>query len=784
VFALGVMLYELLTGELPWADGAAATDTDPLRPSARVTTSTQPAAPSTVAQRRQLAATLRGDLDWITLKALARERDDRYQAVAELAADIERHLRGETVSVGPPSLRYRLRKFVRRKRAVIAVSLSGVVVVAGLGIAFAYGSTKQAEAEDARTAVATNQADVRSVVARLLQRAEDPALFGTAAGDDVRKALGIEAVHFADALLASDPDDVQLQAGRCDALQSLSRVCWLLGEPTQARAVANEAVHIGERLFAAEPSSLRWRALLGTAQMHLGRAIMLAGDAGQAHSHLASAAEHLAACRAAQPDRYATMYAGVLLDVAGTLPPAANEQAISACRQAIDLYQSRPEIRDPATTLHGDYVGARLWLVRLLAGSRRHQEAKDELDSFAGEILRLDARRGDLASEFYRLRGQVRRQLGERGPSTLPDLEAAVAAAEQYRIAQPRRHRAHRGLGQRLIDLGYVQNYIGEFATSSASYHRSIEAAETMVRLFPDDPTALSFLCTNLCTFAYVLRDRFRRSDLAEAAACVTRAIEVETQIPASVVTGRTPRWQLATTLAGIEESRGAVDWGRLWREVDAMLPPGDLSWHDADLDIWLEAGIGIARWRLANGELDQAAERLQAAHTAAVAGKADKRLVEIEYLQASIAATNGDHAAAAAAADRVLACRNTWYGRRRAADCMYLAWRAARSQPATDPEIVAGYRQLAVQWYGMVVRTLDEDITQDPRDPWYVLPWAFSKLHLADMEAADGNTGEAKELLATALQHLEAVHEEAQLDQWDETSYRAGVELQQRLEH
>jgi hypothetical protein len=114
----------------------------------------------------------------------------------------------------------------------------------------------------------------------------------------------------------------------------------------------------------------------------------------------------------------------------------------------------------------------------------------------------------------------------------------------------------------------------------------------------------------------------------------------------------------------------------------------------------------------------------------------------------------------------------------------MYLAWRAARSQPATDPEIVAGYRQLAVQWYGMVVRTLDEDITQDPRDPWYVLPWAFSKLHLADMEAADGNTGEAKELLATALQHLEAVHEEAQLDQWDETSYRAGVELQQRLEH
>src|SRR5690606_3689689 len=114
VFALGVMLYELLTGELPWARGAAATDSEPVRPSVRVTTSSSAASSSPPTQRRQLAAELRGDLDWITLKALARERDERYASVALLAEDLERHLGRRPVSVGPPSTRYRLRKFVRR----------------------------------------------------------------------------------------------------------------------------------------------------------------------------------------------------------------------------------------------------------------------------------------------------------------------------------------------------------------------------------------------------------------------------------------------------------------------------------------------------------------------------------------------------------------------------------------------------------------------------------------------------------------------------------------------
>src|SRR5690606_36101275 len=90
VFALGVMLYELATGVLPWPRGAATTDTEPTRPSAKV--AARDAAGGSTSGRQKLASELRGDLDWITLKALARDATRRYADAAELADDLDRHL--------------------------------------------------------------------------------------------------------------------------------------------------------------------------------------------------------------------------------------------------------------------------------------------------------------------------------------------------------------------------------------------------------------------------------------------------------------------------------------------------------------------------------------------------------------------------------------------------------------------------------------------------------------------------------------------------------------------
>jgi eukaryotic-like serine/threonine-protein kinase len=146
VYALGVLLYELLVGAHPfdpkrlreagWAEiDRILREEEPVRPSTRI--SSLGADATTVADRRKtdpaaLRRELTGELDWITLKALEKDQERRYGTADELAKDIERHLKDEPVSAGPPGAAYRLKKLIRRHRAAFAAAAAFLLAVAGV----------------------------------------------------------------------------------------------------------------------------------------------------------------------------------------------------------------------------------------------------------------------------------------------------------------------------------------------------------------------------------------------------------------------------------------------------------------------------------------------------------------------------------------------------------------------------------------------------------------------------------------------------------------------------
>jgi serine/threonine protein kinase len=168
IYSLGVLLYELLTGTTPFDKKRLQKapfdeilriirEEEPPKPSARL--STTPELASVAASRglepKQLSGLVRGELDWIVMKCLEKDRNRRYETANGLAMDLQHYLADEPVSAGPPSAWYRLRKFLRRNKGpVLAVLLVTLALVGGVAV-----STWQAvRAVSAREQAIANEA--------------------------------------------------------------------------------------------------------------------------------------------------------------------------------------------------------------------------------------------------------------------------------------------------------------------------------------------------------------------------------------------------------------------------------------------------------------------------------------------------------------------------------------------------------------------------------------------------------------------------------------------------
>ncbi len=161
-----MLLYELLTGNTP-LDRRQLSDSslseilrlireeDPKKPSTRLSTQEDEsiaAARNTVSSR--LIRNVRGDLDWIVMKALEKDPARRYETASSLARDIRHYLAGEAVEAGPPSARYRLRKLASKHRAALATAAA---VIAVLIVTTAISSREAIRANHAEASARTDR---------------------------------------------------------------------------------------------------------------------------------------------------------------------------------------------------------------------------------------------------------------------------------------------------------------------------------------------------------------------------------------------------------------------------------------------------------------------------------------------------------------------------------------------------------------------------------------------------------------------------------------------------
>ncbi len=217
VYSLGVLLYELLTGTTPISRsqfGNAAffdalrmiRELEPEKPSTRISSVEQ--APTIAANRStepiRLSGLVRGDLDWIAMKALAKERLRRYQTAKDLADDLQRYLNHEPVAAGPPSFWYRARKHAMRHRAWFAIATTALVAAVAVFTGSLINTARVKSESDRRLAALE--------LLRLERDAKDEALQQAARDRDAKsEALEAEQLARRQADLSSEKAVLALQ---------------------------------------------------------------------------------------------------------------------------------------------------------------------------------------------------------------------------------------------------------------------------------------------------------------------------------------------------------------------------------------------------------------------------------------------------------------------------------------------------------------------------------------------------------------------------------------------
>ena len=516
IYSLGVILYQLLTGELPFESkhlrsssyeelGRKLREIEPARPSSRLRTlgeGVTASARSRATDPRSLRIQLEGDLDAITLKAMEKDRERRYGTPSELAADIGRHLRHEPVLARPPSQLYRLRKYVRRHRIGVAVASGLVLLLIGFAATMAVQTRRIArarhEAEVQRRIAERRLQDVRKLATSFVFEFHD-AIANLAGATAARQLVVSKGLEYLDRLAADSGQDRSLQADLADAYDRMSDI---QGNPfgsnigdvraslesTRKATAIREA--LAKNLDPQSPEGLAYRRSL----LRLGDAYQATGrskDAGDVYRQVVTAGEE---SLGRNPDDSETqkMVARASQRLCAILMALGDGAgALGNCQRSLSVYDrllAQPSadvrIRENAAGAAVAYANA----LRLTGNPREalavNGRAIAALERLSSENPMNGDARLELATALAR-QGTIQSELSEDG-AALDSYQRGVDVFDELLVADPVNERIRTLLSYLLLRRSPTLLRAGLTAEASASSRRGLG----LLRAQAERPTA------------------------------------------------------------------------------------------------------------------------------------------------------------------------------------------------------------------------------------------------------------------------------------------------------
>ncbi|HVK12059.1 MAG TPA: serine/threonine-protein kinase [Gemmataceae bacterium] len=605
IYSLGVLLYELLTGTTPFARERFQTaaydeirriirEEEPARPSARISTLGLAADTVSVNRRsdpKQLSRLVRGELDWIVMKALEKDRARRYDTAAGLASDVRRYLADEPVLACPPSAGYRLRKFIRRHRHVLAGTLAVVLLlvtaVTALTVDLVSVKRERREKEAALEAEGTRRKQARTALDAMSSMILENLLGRQPVLLPEHKVFLEQALRYYEEFAADTGQDEESRAGVAGAFYRVGFIRQRLGQWAAATAAWEACRDLCVALVADFPQAPDHRHHLTNTLGNLGNLYRSTGRVPEAEATLRQGMATGRALVAEVPvePTYRRGLAillndlGIVLKNTSQFPEAEAvfDEALLLHRRLAGDFPGDPEYRDSlAQTLlsqgllfeitsrpeaavrsFGEAVGLYTRLIADHPAVARYRDQSAIVRNNLGNVLR-DARRHPEAEEVFRQALTTRRELVAEFPS-IPN----------YR----------RGLAITVNNLAILLKNTDRAQEAEDLYGQAVDIHKRLAAEFPtvsDHQSEAGGAILNLARVRLTRKDfDGARRLLEEGVPYHQAALKANPRHPSYRNNYRLNRWRMAETLLGLNDHAAAAAAAREFLDV-AYDPPRD----------------------------------------------------------------------------------------------------------------------------------------------------------------------------------------------------------------